>query len=73
MVDLRCLVLLYVHQFQRYRKIHSSNIGSGEGVNSAHLIALQKTKTTLNSNMPLLLVVASEQRDWAVGLMKSTV
>ena len=68
--DMACLALSYAHRLAKLQKINNPAFGSGEGVNSTYLQGLQKTKAAISSNVPLLLVVASEQREWAVELMK---
>ena len=72
-VDLSCLALSYAHRLAALQKINNPVLGVGDRVNSSYLSGLQKTKASINSNMPLLLIVASEQNEWAVELMKQAV
>jgi len=71
--DMACLALSYAHRLATLQKINNPVFGSGEGVNSTYLQGLQETKAAISSNVPLLLVVASEQHEWAVELMKYNV
>lgn len=69
-VDLSCLALSYAHRLATLQKMNAPVLGAGERVNSAYLLGLQKQKAIINSNIPLLLIIASEQNEWAAELMK---
>lgn len=68
--DQSCLALSYAHRLATLQKSANPALGSGEGVNTSYLAGLQRLNEALNKNMPLLLVVACVNRDWAIELMK---
>jgi len=69
-VDMSCLALSYANRLATLQKINNPVLGRDEGVNSSYLAGLEKTRAVINKNVPILLVVAGEQPDWAVDLMK---
>ena len=69
-VDMSCLALSYANRLATLQKINNPTLGSGEGVNYSYIAGLQKTRAAIHKNVPILLVVASEQQQWAVELMK---
>lgn len=71
--DINCLALSYAHRLATLQKINNPVLGGGEGINPNYLFGLQKSNTAINSNVPFLLLVASERLEWAVEIMKHPV
>ena len=69
-VDMSCLALSYANRLATLQKINNATLGKGEGIDVGYLFGLEKTKAVINNTLPILLVIASEQPDWAVDLMK---
>ena len=69
-VDMSCLALSYANRLATLQKINNPALGKGDGVDSDYLAGLEQTKAVINNTVPILLIVASEQPDWAIDLMK---
>ncbi|MDH5517782.1 MAG: lysozyme inhibitor LprI family protein [Gammaproteobacteria bacterium] len=69
-LDKPCLALAYAHRLATLQKINNPELGKGEGVDSDYLTGLAKTKADLSKNVPMLLLVAAKDEDWAKEMMK---
>jgi len=69
-VDMSCLALSYANRLATLQKINNPALGKGGGVDSDYLEGLKQTQAVINNTVPILLIVAREQPDWAVDLMK---